>query len=71
MQLALELPPAPKLVRQSAFGGADDEAAAPLPRDVPGNPPAIALPDTCDLAADFGTPQGGPGGWGDDGWGSD
>ena len=79
-----ELPPAPKLVRQSAFGAPGLDEVAPLPRPAPmrrqittcspgiaGNPPPIALPDTCDLDADFGTPQGGPGGWGDDGWGSD
>lgn len=79
-----ELPPAPKLVRQSAFGAPGLDEVAPLPRPAPmrrqittcspgiaGNPPPIALPDTCDLDADFGTPQGGGGGWGDDGWGSD
>lgn len=70
-----ELPPAPKLVRQSAFGAAGLDAPAPRPvpmrrqittcsPGIAGNPPAIQLPDSCDLDADFGEA-------GNDGWGSD
>ena len=51
----------PPLERQGAFGDDEEMSEAPLP--VPGNPPAIALPDTCNLDEDFGEDGG-------DGWGS-
>ncbi|ANS04327.1 hypothetical protein [uncultured Mediterranean phage] len=41
-----------------------EDAVMAVAAGVPGNPPPVALPDTCDLDADFGTPQHGDGGWG-------
>lgn len=59
---------------EAFFDNVADAEDAAIDLGVPGNPPAIALPDTCNLDADFGTPQHGDGGWGsdcDDGWGSE
>ena len=76
-----ELPPAPKLVRQSAFGAAGLDEAAPRPvpmrrqittcsPGIAGNPPAIQLPDDCVIpdSCDLDADFGEAG---NDGWGSD